>query len=148
MSLRNALNEGTVAIGLDADTKEEAIDGLLGILAAAGKLKDTEAARRAVLERERQMSTGMKNGIAIPHGKTDSVDSLVACVAVTRKPIDFDSLDGKGCTIFIMTLSPPGKTGPHLQFLAEVSQLFKSEDKRNAIANASSHRELLSILIS
>ena len=92
------------------------------------------------------MSTGMKHGIAIPHGKTQAVSELVACVGVSDKEVDFEALDHKGCRIFIMTLSPPDKTGPHLQFLAEVSMLFRSEEKRQAILKAKSSEELLAIL--
>jgi PTS system nitrogen regulatory IIA component len=60
--------------------------------------------------------------------------------------VDFDALDHKGCKIYIMTLSPPEKTGPHLQFLAEVSMLFRSEEKRQAILKASSPAEILDVL--
>ncbi len=148
MTLRNALNAQTVAIGLKARTKTEIIDSLLELLDRAGKLKDRAAARAAVLAREQKMSTGMKNGIAIPHGKTDAVDGLVACVAVSAEAVDFEALDGQGCRIFIMTLSPPEKTGPHLQFLAEVSQLFKSPERRQAVLDAANAEELLAIILS
>lgn len=146
MSLSTVLTKDTVAIGLRASDKEGVIEELLDLLVRAGSITDKEAARRAVIERERKMSTGMKYGIAIPHGKTPTVDSLVACVAVSDTGIPFDSLDGEPSRIFIMTLSPPEKTGPHLQFLAEVSQLFKSEARRQAALAASSPAELLAII--
>lgn len=135
-----------MAVGLKAATKAEAIERLLELLVAGGKVSDANAAREAVLARERKMSTGMKNGIAIPHGKTDAVDGLVACLAISEEPIDFESLDGLPSRIFIMTLSPPSKTGPHLQFLAEVSQLFKSPDRRQALLDARTPEALLEAL--
>jgi PTS system nitrogen regulatory IIA component len=146
MDLKTVLGKDSIVIGLSGSTKEEIIDELLDVLDKAGKLKDREAARKSVLERERKMSTGMKHGIAIPHGKTDSVDGLVACIGVSEKPVDFDSLDQEPCRLFIMTLSPTNKTGPHLQFLAEVSLLFKSAEKREAIIKAASVDEVLRIL--
>ncbi len=146
MSLSTILTSNTVAIGLKARDKQGIIHEMLDILVKAGLIHDKPAALAAVLERERKMSTGMKYGIAIPHGKTASVGSLVACLAVSSEPVPFDSLDGKPSRIFIMALSPPEKTGPHLQFLAEVSQLFKSAEKRTAAIAASTPAELLSII--
>lgn len=146
MSLRDSIGPGSVAVGLKAASKAEAIDRLIELLVAGGKLRDAGAAREAVLARERKMSTGMKNGIAIPHGKTDAVDGLVACLAISEEPIDFESLDGLPSRIFIMTLSPPSKTGPHLQFLAEVSQLFKSPERRQALLDAPTPEALLDAL--
>lgn len=146
MSLRDSIGPGSVAVGLKAANKAEAIDRLLELLVAGGKLRDAGAAREAVLAREHKMSTGMKNGIAIPHGKTDAVDGLVACLAISEQPVDFESLDGLPSRIFIMTLSPPSKTGPHLQFLAEVSQLFKSPERRQALLDARTPEALLDAL--
>lgn len=140
------LNPDLVVLGMRGGTKEEIIDELLDAAMKSGKVADREKAKAAVLERERRMSTGMKHGIAIPHGKTDAVSELVACVGVSEKEVDFEALDRKGCRIYIMTLSPPEKTGPHLQFLAEVSTLFRSEDKRKAILSASTPEEILAIL--
>jgi len=130
MSLSTILTMETVAVGLQSRDKHGIINELLDILVRAGSITDKPAALKAILEREEKMSTGMKYGIAIPHGKTETVASLVACVGISNEAIPFDTLDGKPARIFIMTLSPPQKTGPHLQFLAEVSQLFKSASRR------------------
>lgn len=146
MDLMTVLSSELIALHLAGTTKNEIIDELIDIAMKSGKVKDREQAKASVLERETRMSTGMKHGIAIPHGKTSAVSELVACVGVSDKEVDFDALDRKGCKIFIMTLSPPEKTGPHLQFLAEVSMLFRSEEKRQAILNASTPQEVLRIL--
>ena len=136
MSLSTILTMETVAVGLQSRDKHRIINELLDILVRAGSITDKPAALKAILEREEKMSTGMKYGIAIPHGKTETVASLVACVGISNEAIPFDTLDGKPARIFIMTLSPPQKTGPHLQFLAEVSQLFKSASRREAAISA------------
>jgi len=140
------LNTDMIALHLSGVTKDEIIDELIDIAMKSGKVKDRETAKASVLERETRMSTGMKHGIAIPHGKTSAVSELVACVGVSENEVDFEALDHKGCKIFIMTLSPPEKTGPHLQFLAEVSMLFRSEEKRQAILASSTAQEVLDIL--
>lgn len=146
MNLKTVLTTETVNLHLKGTSKEEIIDELLDILVQAGKVKDKAAARACVLDREHKMSTGMKHGIAIPHGKTDSVDDLVACMGISDNPVDFDSLDQEPCRIFIMTLSPVDKTGPHLQFLAEVSLLFKSAEKRQEILKSKDKSEVIRIL--
>ena len=146
MNLKTVLTPETVNLHLKGTSKEEIIDELLGMLVQAGKVKDKAVARACVLDRERKMSTGMKHGIAIPHGKTDSVSDLVACIGISDHPVDFDSLDQEPCRIFIMTLSPIDKTGPHLQFMAEVSLLFKSAEKRQEILNTTDKSDIIRIL--
>jgi PTS system nitrogen regulatory IIA component len=146
MNLKTVLTRETVSLHLRGTTKDEIINELLDILVRAGKIKDREAALASVFDRERKMSTGMKHGIAIPHGKTAAVSDLVACIGVSDHAVEFDSLDHEPCRIFIMTLSPIERTGPHLQFLAEVSLLFKSSEKRAEILAASSSEEVLKIL--
>ena len=146
MDLRTVLTTDTVDLHLKGTTKEAIIDEMLELLVKAGKVTDKAAARECVLDRERKMSTGMKHGIAIPHGKTDTVSDLVACIGISDNPVDFDSLDQEPCRIFIMTLSPVNKTGPHLQFLAEVSLLFKSPEKRQLILETQDKAEVIKIL--
>jgi PTS system nitrogen regulatory IIA component len=146
MNLKTVLTKDTINLHLKGTSKEEIIKELIDILVSAGKAPDKEAAYKAVMERENRMSTGMKHGIAIPHGKTATVQDLVACIGVSDTPVDFDSLDNEPCRIYIMTLSPVEKTGPHLQFLAEVSLLFKSAEKRAEILKAQSAEDILRIL--
>lgn len=146
MNLKTVLTKDTVSLHLKGTSKEEIINELLDILVKAGKVKDRAAALASILDRERKMSTGMKHGIAIPHGKSSAVSDLVACIGISDTAVDFDSLDHEPCRIFIMTLSPIDKTGPHLQFLAEVSLLFKSSEKRAEILSATSSEAVLKIL--
>ena len=146
MNLKTVITTDTIDLHLKGSTKKEIINEMLDILVRTGKIQDREAAFNAVMEREEKMSTGMKHGIAIPHGKCASIKDLVACIGVSEQPVDFDSLDHEPCRIFIMTLSPVEKTGPHLQFLAEVSLLFKSSEKRKEILNAQTPEEVIKIL--
>jgi PTS system nitrogen regulatory IIA component len=146
MNLKSVLTKETICLHLKGTSKEEIINELLDILVAANKITDRTAALAAVMERETKMSTGMKHGIAIPHGKSQTLQDLVACIGVADIPIEFDALDHQPCRIFIMTLSPVEKTGPHLQFLAEVSLLFKSDEKRNQILSASTPEDIIRIL--
>ena len=146
MNLKTVITTDTIDLHLKGSNKKEIINELLDILVRTNKIQDREAALSAVMDREDKMSTGMKHGIAIPHGKCSAIEDLVACIGISEKPVDFDSLDHVPCRIFIMTLSPVEKTGPHLQFLAEVSLLFKSAEKRDEILKAKTPEEILKIL--
>jgi PTS system nitrogen regulatory IIA component len=146
MNLKTILTKETISLHLQGTSKEEIINELLDILVAANRIEERQAAFTAVMDREQKMSTGMKHGIAIPHGKSPTIHDLIACIGVSDTPVEFDALDHEPCRIFIMTLSPVEKTGPHLQFLAEISLLFKSAEKRQEILNANSPEEILKIL--
>jgi PTS system nitrogen regulatory IIA component len=101
---------------------------------------------QAVLERETKMSTGMQNGVAIPHGKTDAVKSLVAAIGLNKAGVNFDSMDGSPCTIFIMTISSAHRRGPHMQFLAEVSRLIGQPAEREKLLACKTHNEIYELL--
>ncbi len=148
MNLKKALSPSVIRTDMVGRTKDEIIDEMIDVLAATGKITDVDRARAAIRERERKMSTGMEHGIAIPHGKTDAVSELLACVGVTSHDVDFGALDGKPSRIFIMTLSPVDRTGPHIQFLAEISQLLRSSDKRQKLLEAPTPEALLKALLS
>ena len=146
MNLKSVLSKDTISLHLKGTTKEAIINELLDVLVAANKIHNRGAALAALMEREQKMSTGMKHGIAIPHGKSAAIQDLAACIGISDSPVEFDTLDGKPCRIFIMTLSPIEKTGPHLQFLAEISLLFKSSEKRAEILNAQTPEAILKVL--
>ncbi|MEI6149123.1 MAG: PTS sugar transporter subunit IIA [bacterium] len=146
MNLKKLLSEDTVILELKGTTKDAIIQEMIDLLVARGRIKDREAALKAVMEREQKMSTGMQHGIAIPHGKTDSVDKLVTAMAMKKEGVDFGSMDGKPSTIFIMTISSVSRTGPHIQFLSEISQVLNDPEKRERILLAQSTSEVMEIL--
>ncbi len=146
MNLKKVLTQDSVLLSLKADTKQSAIKELISFLLDTGKISNRDAALEAVLDREGKMSTGMQHGIAIPHGKTDSVDELIVVIALKPEGIDFDAMDEKPSTIFVLTLSPINRTGPHIQFLAEISKLLSQEKIRNILLNAKTEEDVLALL--
>lgn len=148
MNMCRLLEEENIIMELQSNTKDGIIEEMLDLLVRNGKVKDREAALKAILDRERKMSTGMQHGIAIPHGKTDSLTGakLVTALGLKKNGVDFGALDGKPSTIFIMTLSPLNRTGPHIQFLAEMSQILNDPLKREAILKAASSQEVMTLL--
>ena len=146
MNLKKILTKNSILPELRADTKRGVIEEMVAAMAAAGKFTGRTAVVQTVLAREEKMSTGMQNGIAIPHGKTDAVDQLVAAIGIHRTGVDFDAMDGKPSHLFILTLSPENRAGPHIQFLAEISRMLSRPELREKLLNAASADEILNLL--
>ncbi len=146
MNPKRVLSKETVILRLNATTKEGLIEELVDVLVQTGRVKDRKAAIKAVLERERKMSTGLQNGIAIPHGKTDTVESLVAALGIKREGINFESLDNQPCQIFLLTLSPASRTGPHIQFLADISRTLHDAATRKQVLEAAAEDIIIDLL--
>lgn len=145
--LQSVLQPSLVQLTLNAARKDEAIKALLDIPDRQGLLKNRQEAERVVFERERAMSTGMEQGIAIPHGKTDTVDKLLVAVALKPEGLEFSALDGQPSRIFILVLSPLASTGPHLRFMAEISKILRRAEVRDAVLKAADPQALVDILV-
>lgn len=146
MNIAKTLSVDTLFLGLKSNTKNELIAEMVDKLMAVGKVSDRETLLQALYAREKKMSTGMQNGIAIPHAKTAAVDSLVAAVGIHREGMDFNCMDGQPAHIFIMAISPINRTGPHIQFLAEISRILSNSDIRDKMLKAASAEELLNLM--
>lgn len=145
MKIKNILTPAVISTSLKSTTKDEVIGELLDLLVAAKLITDREEVLAALMERERKMSTGIQHGVAIPHAKTKAVKNLVACIGIKPEGLDFESLDGEPSRIFIMTLSPIDRVGPHVQFLAEVSTVIKTKEARQRLLAAKTPQEILAV---
>ena len=146
LNLKELLGKDNILMNLETTTKEGIITEMIDHLAASGRIKNRKAALKAIMEREKKMSTGMQNGIAIPHGKTNSVPDLVTALGIKPEGMNFESLDGLPSRIFIMTLSPVNRTGPHVQFLSEISRILENPDVRSRIIQAPDADSILALL--
>ena len=147
MSFKKPLTVETICLDLKGATKGAILAEMVDLLTASGCIRDRDAVLKAVTDREKRMSTGMQNGIAIPHGKTESVDCLVAALGIKKDGVDFGALDGQPSHIFVMTVSPDSRTGPHIQFLAEISRPLNDATVRNRLMAATSREEVLHLLL-
>lgn len=145
MKIKHILTPAVICTSLASTTKEGIIRELLDMLVSANLVSDKEEVFSALMERERKMSTGIQHGVAIPHAKTKAVKELVACIGLKPEGIDFDALDGEPSTIFIMTLSPVDRVGPHVQFLAEISMVIKTQEARDRLLGAKSAADVLAV---
>jgi Kef-type K+ transport system membrane component KefB/mannitol/fructose-specific phosphotransferase system IIA component (Ntr-type) len=134
LSMKKFLTRQLIEPELQGTNKAEIIDELLGILKTNGLIGDMQAAHDAIWERENSMSTGLQFGVAIPHGKTDTVDRLICAVGIKSDGVDFDSMDGDPSTIVVLTLSPKSKPAPHIQFMSTISQVLNHDGRERILA--------------
>ena len=147
MQLTDILTQRRIKVPLEATTKRDAIAELVDVLVASGDISDREKALAAVLEREHTRTTGIGNGLAIPHGKVTAVNDLVMAVGRTAAPIDFESIDGKPVTLILMIISPVDRTGPHIQALARVSRMLSIDSFRNKLNHAKDAQEMWQLIV-
>ena len=147
IDFEEVLRRGCFALDLKGTTKEAIIREMIDLMVKAGRIPDRQAALDAVLEREAKMSTGMQCGVAIPHGKTTTVDELVTALAIKRDGVDFESMDGQPSRIFVMTLSSVNRAGPHMQYLAEIGKLLSCPPVREALLEAETEEAMIRVLL-
>lgn len=146
MKIMDFLNEKAITANLKAQDKEGAIRELVDLLFKAGAIKDKEELINILLAREALGSTGIGQGIGIPHGKTDKVKDLVAAFGLSRKGVNFDSLDGEPVYIFFLLVAPEESAGPHLKALARISRLLKDKYFRDLLKDAKDEKGIIKIV--
>jgi mannitol/fructose-specific phosphotransferase system IIA component (Ntr-type) len=146
MRLSEILKPENIKIPLEAKTKNEAIAELVSLLAANGEVKEPKKVLDSVLDREATRTTGIGNGLAIPHGKCNGTDHLVMAIGKPATPIDFQAIDGRPVNIIWLLNSPPDKTGPHIHALARISRLMTIEKFRLALTTAKTGQEMWDII--
>lgn len=147
MRLSEILKPQNIRVSLEAITKTDAITELVELLAANGDLLEKGKVLDAVLEREATRTTGIGNGLAIPHGKCGGVDHLVMAIGKAATPIEFQAIDGRPVTLIWLLASPPDKTGPHITALARISKLMTVDKFRKLINDAQSAEQVYQIII-
>ncbi|HVT83327.1 MAG TPA: PTS sugar transporter subunit IIA [Phycisphaerae bacterium] len=147
MRLSDILKIQHIKVPLAAKNKKDAIAELVGVLAEAKDVKDANILLNSVLEREATRTTGIGNGLAIPHGKCAGVDHLVVAIGKPAEPIDFESIDKRPVNLIVLLASPPDQTGPHIQALARISRLMNVEGFRTAMRQATSPQQVLDAVV-
>lgn len=142
MNLLDLISPRSIRIPLEATDKRSAIEELVDVLANAGGIRDADAIKRSVLEREQQRSTGIGEGLAIPHGKCGSVDRLHMAIGIPREPMEFEAIDRRPVRMIVLLASPPDKTSDHIQALGKISRLMSRPEFREAAYEAGSAEEL------
>jgi fructose-specific phosphotransferase system IIA component len=145
MKLSEMLDAGRIRIPLQARTKEDALRELVGLVTGDDGDR-AETIFEAVAEREGRMSTGIGQGVAIPHGKSDLVSGMEIAFGIAAEPVDYDALDGEPVSLFFLLVSPPDRTGDHIKALAQISRLLTSDAVRDELGAAKSAGDVLDLL--
>ena len=148
MKISDFLCTKAISADLKGTTKAEIIDELVGLLVNAGAIEKKNKSKlvEILLAREALGSTAIGQGIAIPHGKSENVTKLTAGLGVSKKGVDFDSLDGEPAYIFFLLVAPVDSAGPHLKALARISRLLKDKYFRENLKNAKEDKIILKLV--
>lgn len=140
------LSPGSIRVGLAATGKKAVLEELVGLLAQEGKINDVAGTLSVLAEREKLGSTGIGQGIAIPHAKSEKAHSVVAAFGLSRRGVAFDALDGEPVHIFFLLVSPPSAAAQHLQILQRISKLLKNKFFRQSLRDVKTPAEVLQLI--
>ena len=146
MALIDLVVEKIVKIPLVSTDKPDVLRELVQVLKDADEITDFDSALKAVQDREYKQSTGLTDGIAVPHAKTSAVTSLKLAIGISPDGIEFDSMDKKPSKLFFLLLASPGMSGPHVEALAEIAKLARSKALCKALINAENAKEVVELL--
>lgn len=146
MKITELLKKDTIILDLKASSKAEVIDELVNKLDSAGRLNNKEDYKNAILKRESEFSTGIGDGIAIPHAKTAAVKTPALAFGRSIEGIDYDSLDGNPANIFFMIAASEGANNTHLETLSRLSTMLMNPDFKTRLLEAKSEDEVLSLI--
>jgi PTS system nitrogen regulatory IIA component len=145
MKILDVLSIETINVDLKATDKKGILDELVTPIARfAGTSHDDLV--KVLLERERLGSTGIGGGIGIPHGKYRNLDSLVLGFGLSRKGVNFESLDGRPTYIFFLLMTPENSAGIHLKLLAQISKLLRDDDVKARLMQAETPEDVLAVI--
>ena len=146
MKIMDFLSQDAIIVDLKSTDRKSAIIELVEILKDTKKVKKTDEITNVILEREKLGSTGIGQGIAIPHGKINILQKQIGVLGISRKGIEFNSLDGEPVHIIFLLVGPIEVTGQHLKALSKISRLFKNKFLRQAIRDAVTPEEITKII--
>lgn len=144
--INNMLSENCINLDLKGTNKSQIIDELIEILSAAGKLNDKDEYKKEILKRESQSSTGLEEGIAIPHAKTSAVKVPSIAFGLSKAGVDYDSLDGEPSKLFFMIAAPANASDTHIEVLSKLTTTLLDDGVRERLLNAASPKEVIEIL--
>jgi len=146
MDITEILKEDAIKTDLEATDRDGVIREMVELLANANGLSNKDEIIEAVVQREELMSTGIGQGIGIPHAKTNGVSTLMAAFGRSKNGIDYHALDGQQVQIFFLLVAPEEQSGPHVKALARISRLLKHAYFRQVLLDAKSSKEVVDII--
>lgn len=146
MKITELLKKEFILEQLKAKSKQEVLAELAGVF-VKGKIKfDSGAMLRVLMEREKLGSTGIGDGVAIPHGKLAGLDEILVAFGRSREGIAFEALDGKPVHLFFLLMAPENSAGQHLKALAKISRMLKDREFRKKLLETQMHDDLVRVI--
>ena len=146
MRITDLLDVRSISLDAAPKNKQEAIDAAVALMVKGGKINDEEAYKKQVYAREEESTTGIGEGIAIPHGKCDAVDRPGLSAMVIREGVDFDSLDGAPVTLLFLIAAPNTEDNVHLDVLSKLSMMLMDERFTESLRKAETPEQFLAII--
>lgn len=146
MKKNSLFSENCINLNLKGSTKSEIIDELVEMLNVAGKLNDKEEYKKQILKRESQSSTGLEEGIAIPHAKTAAVKIPSIAFGISKNGVDYESLDGEPSKLFFMIAAPANASDTHIEILSKLTTMLLDDDIRERLLEVKTPQEVIDIL--
>jgi mannitol/fructose-specific phosphotransferase system IIA component (Ntr-type) len=146
MKISTILNPSLIKVNLESEEKEELFEEMVHLLVKEGLIQDRDAAVGTLMEREAKMSTGIAKWLGLPHGKIAEAKGLLMALGVSKKGIEYDSLDGEPVYVVLMVFAELGNPGPHIEALAEISRLFSTPGFIDHIRQAESPEDILNLI--
>lgn len=141
--IHTLLRPETIRVGMPGGSKQEVIEAMVNILADDPSVRDLEAIRAAVLERETVMSTGVGKGLGLPHAKTPAVRATVAALAITNTPVEFGAIDNEPVRLIFLLVGTETARSQHIKILSRISRLLNRDAFRQRLLQATSAKEVL-----
>ena len=136
MKITDLLKKQSICLDGKADSKEQVIREMVDLMAEGGNINDIDTYRETVFKREEEGTTGIGEGIAIPHGKTEAVSAPGLAAMVLPEGVDYDSLDGEPAYLIFLIAAPNTEDNVHLEVLSRLSMLLMDEHFRNKLLHA------------
>ncbi len=145
MKVLDLLSTNYIIPEINANSKEDVINELINLFKDDQRVIDLEKVREAVLEREKIMSTGVGKGFAIPHGKTNAVNDILAAFGKSNQPIEYDSLDGHPVYLVFLLVGKDNLVSKHIKLLSRISRMMNKDEFRDKLMKAKTSQEILDI---
>lgn len=146
MCLYELLDKNSIVMSLKSRTKDGVLEEMVDVLDRAGKIRNRDGVLKAIVERERIMTTGIGNGVAVPHCKTPAVDRLIGGLGISREGVDFQAPDNEPARLIFILAAEENNPGPHVRALARLAKLLSNKGVREALLEARTADDLLQVL--
>jgi mannitol/fructose-specific phosphotransferase system IIA component (Ntr-type) len=144
--LSELLDADRVKVPLSGRTKDDVLRELVQLAAPEHRPEDVAAILDSVRDREREMTTGLGDGVAVPHGRTPLVDRLVVAAGVAKSPVEYGALDGNPVEVFFLLVGPETAAGAHVKVLSRLARLLRRDDVRRELRSTSDSESFLRVV--